>query len=146
MRVKLERYDSTETLQDSIQLLYVETIIGDKNSGLEQITLPEQDSEDNQLIKFNGETETLKLTAKILESATDLSNGSGIYTVLEQIEFLKDYFVNETIDDYFILRLQTDADVDIFTFTGIISRLSWNLIEGQDWGFCNLDFVCGTVV
>jgi len=116
----------------------------DINSPVSPAPLPEEDSDENILLKIEGNSSQLTLAWKIKDETTnrliynDSQSGDGDYyftgntkTVQEQVHFIRKFLRAASIDDAYTLRLEYDSSDESknLEFNGTFTQFHFDTAE-----------------
>jgi len=74
-----------------------------KTQPVQSIPFVNQDSENNVLFRFFGQTEGFSFSFALFDDGVDVSGGDGINTINEQISYLRGTIFTEDFDDTWTL-------------------------------------------
>lgn len=111
--------------------------------------LPQEDSDQNILVKIEGNSTVLNLVWDIVESSTNQITGSGLpnsATVIEQIGVIKTHFRPKTIEDSYEVAI-VDSGVDLIKWSGTFASMGANFTSIEPVSaIATFQFLEGTVI
>jgi len=120
------------------------------NSPVTPAPLPEERSDENVLIKVEGNSSQITISWKLKDESSNrfLDNSqterSNTALVHEQLVHFKDFFVNKSIDDSY--RLQIEYPGNTVTWDGSITKMMFNTDGAETLTFnATIDFIEGRV-
>lgn len=121
------------------------------NTPVTPAPLPEERSDENVLIKIEGNSSTINISWILKDessnrfldnSQTEIPNTAKVY---EQLVRFKDFFVNSKIDDAFRLQIEYPNNNTV-TWDGTVTKNSFNTGDPQTLTFnASIDFIEGRV-
>ena len=134
-RIEVRKLNTAGTIIITYQLPVFDNFNFSINTPVTPTPLPEEDSEEQILIKVEGNSTTVNLTWKIINHTTDQLTGSGITgntrTIWEQMLALKNTFRPVSIDDAFTLAVvDTSNSTDVISWDGTINSIVCSLTSG----------------
>lgn len=151
-RIEVRKLNTSGTVIITYQIPVFDNFNFSINSPVTPTPLPEEDSEEQILIKVEGNSTTVNLTWKIINHTTDQLTGSGITgntrTIWEQMLALKNTFRPVSIDDAFTLAVvDTSNSADVISWDGTINSIVCSLTSTSPVAAQGtIKFVEGTVV
>jgi len=143
----LIKFDSDGNEQFKYLLGNFEGFTYDINSPVTPAPLPEEDSDENILIKIEGNSSILKLRWKIHDTTTNREQLVPVATktVPENILFFKNLFRPVSINDSYSLLF--DFPVTPITWFGTISQIRMSTIAGEPVTMnASTNFLEGTII
>jgi len=131
-RVEVRKLNTAGTVIITYQIPVFDNFNFSINSPVTPTPLPEEDSEEQILVKIEGNSTTVNLTWKLINYTTDQLTGSGISgntrTIWEQMLALKNTFRPVSIDDAFTLAIvDTSTSADVISWDGTINSMVCSL-------------------
>ena len=151
-RIEVRKLNTSGTVIITYQIPVFDNFNFSINTPVTPTPLPEEDSEEQILIKVEGNSTTVNLTWKIINHTTDQLTGSGITgntrTIWEQMLALKNTFRPVSIDDAFTLAVvDTSNSADVISWDGTINSIVCSLTSTSPVAAQGtIKFVEGTVV
>jgi len=119
----------------------------DINSPVTPAPLPEEDSDENVLVKIEGNSSAISLSWKILDTPTNREQLVPVATktVFENLLFFKNQFRSVSINDSYALLI--DDSLTPITWFGTITQIHTDTIDGENLTLnANCKFMEGNVV
>jgi len=131
-RIEVRKLNTAGTVIITYQLPVFDNFNFSINSPVTPTPLPEEGSEEQILVKVEGNSTTVNLTWKLINYTTDQLTGSGISgntrTIWEQMLALKNTFRPISLDDAFTLAIvDTSNSLDVISWNGTINSIVCSL-------------------
>ena len=131
-RIEVRKLNTAGTVIITYQLPVFDNFNFSINSPVTPTPLPEEGSEEQILVKVEGNSTTVNLTWKLINYTTDQLTGSGITgntrTIWEQMLALKNTFRPISLDDAFTLAIvDTSNSSDVISWDGTINSIVCSL-------------------
>jgi len=166
--IYLRRFDSVGTtgyISYWYQIPIFDDLSIDYNSPASPMPLPEEDDEEQIVVKMEGNSATVTISWLIKEESSNMGAanstqsftwGANIQKVWEQVSFLQSKFVPKSVSDSFELCIDADSDITnvfsqnaAFDFkkAGTITRVSFRVPSNEPATIrASLTFMVGNVV
>tara|TARA_R110000824_G_scaffold164942_1_gene341449 strand:- start:455 stop:1258 length:804 start_codon:yes stop_codon:yes gene_type:complete len=142
-KIFLIKYDEDGAWEYRYELSNFKSITYDLNTPVSPMPLPEENAQENVLIKIEGNSGSINLRWKLIDNngvnlVTVPSGATAVSssTIREQLNFFKDFFAPESIEDSykFVMRLSDSTDFwhyqDI-EFKGTFSQFSFTMSDPE---------------
>ena len=131
-RIEVRKLNTSGTVIITYQIPVFDNFNFSINSPVTPTPLPEEDSEEQILVKVEGNSTTVNLTWKMINYSTDQLTGSGISgntrTIWEQMLALKNTFRPISLNDAFTLAIvDTSTSADVISWSGTINSIVCSL-------------------
>lgn len=119
-----------------------------KENPVSQMPLPELSEAQSYIIKISGVTNKIRFGVYLKDSAEDLSEGTkpgGLYSAFDQVLWILDNFVTETVSEVHRFEL-VDGTAVKYSRDGVYRSADISQVAGEPYYVAKIEFLVGQVL